>query len=189
MHANNEIGTIQPIEAIAAIAHEAGALFHTDAVQSVAHIPVDVQAMGIDLLSLSGHKFYAPKGVGALYIRRGLRLVPLVHGGAQERKRRAGTENVAGIVGMGVAIELASAEMDATAAHERVLRDKLTSGLEQRIPHVKLNGHRTQRLPNNVNMSFLYVEGESLLLNLDMLGIAASSGSHVRLVRWSHPMC
>ncbi len=177
MHANNEIGTIQPIEAVAAIAHEAGALFHTDAVQSVTHIPVDVHSMGIDMLSLSGHKFYAPKGVGALYIRRGLRISPLVHGGAQERKRRAGTENVAGIVGLGVAIELASAEMDATAAHERELRDMLISGLEQRIPYVKLNGHRAQRLPNNVNMSFLYVEGESLLLNLDMVGIAASSGS------------
>ena len=177
MHANNEIGTIQPIEAIAAIAHEAGALFHTDAVQSVAHVPVDVHAMGIDMLSLSGHKFYAPKGVGALYIRRGLAISPLVHGGAQERKRRAGTENVAGIVGMGVAIQLASAEMDAMAAHERELRDMLMSGLEQRIPYVRLNGHRTQRLPNNVNMSFLYVEGESLLLNLDMFGIAASSGS------------
>jgi len=177
MHANNEIGTIQPIEAVAAIAHEAGALFHTDAVQSVTHIPVDVHSMGIDMLSLSGHKFYAPKGVGALYIRRGLRISPLVHGGAQERKRRAGTENVAGIVGLGVAIELASAEMDATAAHERELRDMLISGLEQRIPYVKLNGHRAQRLPNNVNMSFFYVEGESLLLNLDMVGIAASSGS------------
>jgi cysteine desulfurase len=177
MHANNEVGTIQPIEAVAEIAHEAGVLFHTDAVQSVAHIPVDVRAMGVDMLSLSGHKFYAPKGIGALYIRRGLRLVPLVNGGAQERRRRAGTENVAGIVGLGVAIELAMAERDPMAAHERVLRDRLIAGLEQRISHVKLNGHRTRRLPNNVNMSFLYVEGESLLLNLDMNGIAASSGS------------
>lgn len=177
MHANNEVGTIQPISQVAEIAHEAGALFHTDAVQSVAHIPVDVRAMGVDMLSLSGHKLYAPKGIGALYIRRGLRLVPLVNGGAQERKRRAGTENVAGIVGLGAAIELAMAEMDQMAAHQSMLRDKLIVGLADRIPHVKLNGHPTRRLPNNVNMSFLYVEGESLLLNLDMNGIAASSGS------------
>lgn len=177
MYANNEVGTIQPIEDISRIAREAGVLFHTDAVQAVGHMPVDVKSLGVDMLSLSGHKFYGPKGVGALYARRGVRLAPLIDGGAQERKRRAGTENMAGIVGMGMAIELAVSEMDEVSAKEERLRDKLIDGLTQRIPDVKLNGHRRLRLPNNVNMSFLYVEGESLLLNLDMEGIAASSGS------------
>lgn len=177
MYANNEVGTIQPIEDISRIAREAGVLFHTDAVQAVGHMPVDVKSLGVDMLSLSGHKFYGPKGVGALYARRGVRLAPLIDGGAQERKRRAGTENMAGIVGMGMAIELAVSEMDEVSAKEERLRDKLMEGLTQRIPDVKLNGHRRLRLPNNVNMSFLYVEGESLLLNLDMEGIAASSGS------------
>ena len=177
MYANNEVGTIQPIEEISRIAREAGVLFHTDAVQAVGHMPVDVKSLGVDMLSLSGHKFYGPKGVGALYARRGVRLAPLIDGGAQERKRRAGTENMAGIVGMGMAIELAVSEMDEVSAKEERLRDKLIDGLTQRIPDVKLNGHRRLRLPNNVNMSFLYVEGESLLLNLDMEGIAASSGS------------
>jgi len=177
MYANNEVGTIQPIEEISRIAREAGVLFHTDAVQAVGHMPVDVKSLGVDMLSLSGHKFYGPKGVGALYARRGVRLAPLIDGGAQERKRRAGTENMAGIVGMGMAIELAVSEMDEVSAKEERLRDKLIEGLTQRIPDVKLNGHRRLRLPNNVNMSFLYVEGESLLLNLDMEGIAASSGS------------
>lgn len=177
MYANNEVGTIQPIEEISRIAREAGVLFHTDAVQAVGHMPVDVKSLGVDMLSLSGHKFYGPKGVGALYARRGVRLAPLIDGGAQERKRRAGTENMAGIVGMGMAIELAVSEMDEVSAKEERLRDKLMEGLTQRIPDVKLNGHRRLRLPNNVNMSFLYVEGESLLLNLDMEGIAASSGS------------
>jgi len=177
MYANNEVGTIQPIEDISRIAREAGVLFHTDAVQAVGHMPVDVKSLGVDMLSLSGHKFYGPKGVGALYARRGVRLAPLIDGGAQERKRRAGTENMAGIVGMGMAIELAVSEMDEVSAKEERLRDKLIDGLTQRIPDVRLNGHRRLRLPNNVNMSFLYVEGESLLLNLDMEGIAASSGS------------
>jgi len=177
MYANNEVGTIQPIEEISRIAREAGVLFHTDAVQAVGHMPVDVKSLGVDMLSLSGHKFYGPKGVGALYARRGVRLAPLIDGGAQERKRRAGTENMAGIVGIGMAIELAVSEMDEVSAKEERLRDKLIEGLTQRIPDVKLNGHRRLRLPNNVNMSFLYVEGESLLLNLDMEGIAASSGS------------
>lgn len=177
MYANNEVGTIQPIEEISRIAREAGVLFHTDAVQAVGHMPVDVKSLGVDMLSLSGHKFYGPKGVGALYARRGVRLAPLIDGGAQERKRRAGTENMAGIVGIGMAIELAVGEMDEVSAKEERLRDKLIDGLTQRIPDVRLNGHRRLRLPNNVNMSFLYVEGESLLLNLDMEGIAASSGS------------
>lgn len=177
MYANNEVGTIQPIEEISRIAREAGVLFHTDAVQAVGHMPVDVKSLGVDMLSLSGHKFYGPKGVGALYARRGVRLAPLIDGGAQERKRRAGTENMAGIVGIGMAIELAVGEMDEVSAKEERLRDKLMEGLTQRIPDVRLNGHRRLRLPNNVNMSFLYVEGESLLLNLDMEGIAASSGS------------
>jgi cysteine desulfurase len=177
MYANNEVGTIQPIEEISRIAREAGVLFHTDAVQAVGHMPVDVKSLGVDMLSLSGHKFYGPKGVGALYARRGVRLAPLIDGGAQERKRRAGTENMAGIVGIGMAIELAVSEMDEVSAKEERLRDKLIDGLTQRIPDVRLNGHRRLRLPNNVNMSFLYVEGESLLLNLDMEGIAASSGS------------
>ncbi|HHY61422.1 MAG TPA: cysteine desulfurase NifS [Bacillota bacterium] len=177
MYANNEVGTIQPIEEISRIAREAGVLFHTDAVQAVGHMPVDVKSLGVDMLSLSGHKFYGPKGVGALYARRGVRLAPLIDGGAQERKRRAGTENMAGIVGIGMAIELAVSEMDEVSAKEERLRDKLIEGLTQRIPDVRLNGHRRLRLPNNVNMSFLYVEGESLLLNLDMEGIAASSGS------------
>jgi len=177
MYANNEVGTIQPIEEISHIAREAGVLLHTDAVQAVGHIPVDVDSLGVDMLSLSGHKFYGPKGVGALYVRRGVRPTPLLEGGAQERKRRAGTENMAGIVGMGAAIELAVGELEEMIVHEEALRDKLIRGLIQRIPDVKLNGHSTRRLPNNVNMSFLYVEGESLLLNLDMQGIAASSGS------------
>ncbi|MEA4883455.1 MAG: cysteine desulfurase NifS [Clostridia bacterium] len=177
MHSNNEVGTIQPIEEIGRIAHSAGVLFHTDAVQSVGHVPIDVKALGVDMLSMSGHKFYAPKGVGALYVRRGIRPVPLINGGPQERKRRAGTENVASMVGMGVAIQLAVAEMAESFTHEIALRDRLITGLEHLIPDTKLNGHPTMRLPNNVNISYLYVEGESLLLNLDMKGIAASSGS------------
>ena len=177
MHSNNEVGTIQPIAEIAAIAHEAGVLMHTDAVQSFGHVDVDVASLGVDMLSISGHKFYGPKGVGALYLRRGVRVASLINGGAQERKRRAGTENVAGIVGMGLAAKLAIDELDETAYRQSVLRDKLINGLRGRIPDTKLNGHPTRRLPNNVNISYLYVEGESLLLNLDMAGIAASSGS------------
>ncbi|MCR4426792.1 MAG: cysteine desulfurase NifS [Firmicutes bacterium] len=177
MHSNNEVGTLQPIEEIARITREAGVAFHTDAVQSVGHVPIDVRTLGVDMLSMSGHKFYAPKGIGALWIRHGIRPVPLIHGGGQERKRRAGTENVAGMVGMGVAIELAVAELEETMARETDLRDRLIAGIEDRIPDVRLNGSRTRRLPNNVNVSVLYVEGESLLLNLDMAGIGASSGS------------
>jgi cysteine desulfurase len=177
MHANNEVGTVQPIREIAAIAHERGALMHTDAVQSVGHLDIDVNELGVDLLSMAAHKFYGPKGVGALYIRKGVRISPLITGGGQERKRRAGTENTAGIVGMGVAAELAMAELDLERARETALRDRLIAGLLSTIPHTMLNGHPTMRLPNNVNISYMYVEGESLLLNLDMAGIAASSGS------------
>jgi cysteine desulfurase len=154
MYANNEVGTIQPIEEISRIAREAGVLFHTDAVQAVGHMPVDVKSLGVDMLSLSGHKFYGPKGVGALYARRGVRLAPLIDGGAQERKRRAGTENMAGIVGIGMAIELAVGEMDEVSAKEERLRDKLMEGLTQRIPDVKLNGHRRLRLPSACPLSY-----------------------------------
>lgn len=177
MHANNEVGTIQPIKEIAAIAHERGALMHTDAVQSIGHVKTDVNDLGVDLLSMAAHKFYGPKGVGALYIRKGLRISSLITGGGQERKRRAGTENTAGIVGMGVAAELAMAEFELEKARETALRDRLIAGLLSTIPHTILNGHPMVRLPNNVNISYMYVEGESLLLNLDMAGIAASSGS------------
>lgn len=176
MFANNEVGTIMPIPEIAAVCHEKGVLFHTDAVQAVGHIPVDVQAMGIDMLSLSAHKFHGPKGVGVLYCRKGIRLPSYILGGAQEKGRRAGTENVPGIVGLGAAIELACANMRENAARMTVLRDRLMQGIAQ-IPEVKLNGHPTERLPNNVNYSIKYIEGESILLMLDMNGIAASSGS------------
>ncbi|NMB44949.1 MAG: cysteine desulfurase NifS [Firmicutes bacterium] len=177
MHANNEIGTIQPIAEIGRILQERSILFHTDAVQTVGHIPVDVDQLGVDLLSLSAHKFYGPKGVGALYVRRGTRLDPLIHGGGQEANRRAGTENVAGIAGLAVALELAVAEMDVMAAQQQRLRDKLIDGVLQTISHTRLNGHPEKRLPGNVNLCFEFIEGESLLLNLDMQGIAASSGS------------
>lgn len=177
MHANNEVGTIQPIEEIGKIAREAGVYFHTDAVQSVGHVPIDVKFLDVDMLSLSAHKFYGPKGVGALYLRKGVKPFSLIHGGGQERKRRAGTENVAGVVGMGKAIELAVAEMDHESQREKGLSSKLINGLFDAVPAIQLNGHRDRRLPNNVNISFRYVEGESLLLNLDMEGIAASSGS------------
>ncbi len=177
MHANNEIGTIQPITEISKTLRERKVLFHTDAVQTVGHIPVNVQELGVDLLSLSAHKFYGPKGVGALYVRRGVRLDPLIHGGAQEHNRRAGTENVAGIVGMAEALELAVEEMDKEAQRQRELRDRLIKGIMERIPHTRLNGHPTKRLPGNVSVCFEFIEGESLLLNLDMQGIAASSGS------------
>ncbi len=177
MFANNEMGTIMPIPEIGAVCREKGVLFHTDAVQAVAHVPVDVQAMNIDFLSLSAHKFHGPKGVGALYIRKGLKLPAFVLGGAQERNRRAGTENVPGIVGMGKAIELATANMEADAKRTTAMRDRLIAGIEERIPDVKLNGHRTKRLPGNVNFSMRYIEGEGMLLLLDINGIAASSGS------------
>ena len=176
MAANNEIGTIEPIEEIAKIAHAHHVLFHTDAVQAIGAIPVDVRAIGCDLLSLSGHKFHGPKGVGALYIKQGTRIDNLIHGGAQERGRRASTENVAGIVGMAEAIELATANIPEKAARISALRDQLIDGLTA-LPYVRLNGHRTKRLPGNVNVSVRFIEGESLLLRLDLAGIAASSGS------------
>jgi len=177
MAANNEIGTLQPIAEIGKLARENDILFHTDAVQAVGHVPVDVEAMHIDLLSLSAHKFHGPKGVGALYVRKGVRIPALILGGGQERRKRAGTENVPGIVGLGKAIELATEELEENAAKMRVLRDRLLFGIPSRIPEVKLNGHPTDRLPNNVNFSIRYIEGESILLMLDLNGIAASSGS------------
>jgi cysteine desulfurase len=177
MFANNEVGTIMPIEQIGETCKKYGVLFHTDAVQAVGHVPVDVEKMHIDLLSLSGHKFHGPKGVGALYVRKGVRIPALILGGAQERRKRAGTENVPGIVGMGKAIELATSELEDNAAKMKVLRDRLIFGIPARIPDVKLNGHPTERLPNNVNFSIRFIEGESILLMLDLNGIAASSGS------------
>jgi cysteine desulfurase len=177
MHANNEIGTIQPIAAIAKITKERKVYLHTDAVQTAGHLPIKVDELGVDLLSMSAHKLYGPKGVGALYIRKGTRLTPFLHGGGQENNRRASTENVPGIVGFGVAAELAQRELAAESAKLLPLRDKLIKGLTTLIPDVRLNGHATTRLPNNVNVSVKYIEGESMLLNLDMLGIAASSGS------------
>lgn len=175
--ANNEIGTINPIKEIAKICHEKGVLLHVDAVQAIGNIPIDVQEMGIDLLSMSGHKFYAPKGVGALYVKKGVRLPSFIHGGDQERKKRAATENIPSIVGMGVAIELAVAEMEERNRTLIPLRDRLINEIEERIPFAKLNGPRENRLPGHVNFSFEFIEGESLLLLLDMAGICASSGS------------
>lgn len=177
MHANNEVGTIEPITEIARLARERGVLVHTDAVQSVGKIPVNVDELRVDLLSISGHKIYGPKGVGALYIRRGTRWQPLNQGGGQERKRRPGTENVPGIVALGKALELAVQDLESESARLKVLRDKLITGVMGRIPHVRLNGHPEQRLPNHVNFSFEFIEGESLLLSLDLEGVAASSGS------------
>lgn len=177
MAANNEIGTIQPIAEIGKIAKEAGILFHTDAVQAVGAVPIDVKEWNVDMLSLSGHKFHAPKGVGALYVRKGIRITNLIYGGAQERGLRAGTENLPGIVGLGKAIELAVAEIPEYTERLTKLRDKLIDGILASIPDVQLNGHRTQRLPGNVNVSVRYVEGEALLMRLDLAGIAASSGS------------
>lgn len=178
MHANNEVGSIQPIGEIGKIAREHGIVFHVDAVQSFGKIPINVEEMNVDLLTVSSHKIYGPKGVGALYVRKGIRIVPLVHGGGQERKRRSGTENTPGIIGFGKACELAGQRMAEDARHQQELRDKLIKGITERIKFVKVNGPvGEKRLPNNVNVSILYVEGESLLLSLDMLGIAASSGS------------
>ncbi len=177
MAANNEIGTIQPIEEIAKLAKERGILFHTDAVQAIGSLSFDVKAMGIDLLSLSGHKFHAPKGVGALYIRNGVRLQRLIQGGAQERTQRAGTENVASIVGLGKAIAMAAENIDRHNAQLTAVRDRLIDRILAEIPYTRLNGHRTQRLPGNCNISFRFIEGESLLLALDLKGIAGSSGS------------
>lgn len=177
MFANNEIGTIQPVAELGRLAHEHGILFHTDAVQAVASLPINVQEMNIDLLSLSGHKFNGPKGVGALYVRKGVKLVAHMHGGAQERKRRGSTHNTTGIIGLGKAAELAQRELDDKRQKLTTLRDKLIAGIQKQIPEVILNGHPSQRLPNNVNISFKYIEGESMLLNLDLAGVAASSGS------------
>lgn len=177
MFANNEIGTIQPIKEIGKIAKERGVYFHTDAVQAVGNIPIDVNDLNVDLLSLSGHKFYGPKGVGALYIRKGTKIVSFMHGGAQERGRRASTENVPGIVGLGKAIELATGEIDEYNKKLVKLRDRTITEVLKRIPYSRLNGHREKRLPGNANFSFEFIEGESLLLMLDMKGIAASSGS------------
>lgn len=177
MAANNEIGTIQPIAEIGAIAKERDVLFHTDAVQAYGHIPIDVKACHIDMLSASGHKLHGPKGIGFLYIRQGLKLRSFIHGGSQERKRRAGTENVPAIAGFGTAVKLAFENRDENAEKITAMRDYLIEKIEKEIPYCKLNGHRTERLPNNVNFSFTFIEGESLLIMLDMKGICASSGS------------
>lgn len=177
MAANNEIGTIEPIAEIGKIAHENGVLFHTDAVQAYGHIPLNVEEMEIDMLSASGHKCNGPKGIGILYIRDGVKIGSLIHGGAQERGRRAGTSNVPGIVGFGRAAQSAGETMDERAAKEAALRDHLIERVLSEIPYTRLNGHRTDRLPNNVNFCFRFIEGESLLILLDQLGICASSGS------------
>ena len=177
MFANNEIGTIEPIAEIGEIAKEHGVLFHTDAVQAYAQVPINVDEMHIDMLSASGHKLNGPKGIGFLYIRKGVKIRSFVHGGAQERSRRAGTENIPGIVGLGAAVERAMRIMDTKTRKEIELRDYLIERLENEIPHCWLNGHRTKRLPNNINFSFLFIEGESMLIMLDMKGICASSGS------------
>ena len=177
MFANNEIGTIEPIKEIGAIAKEHGILFHTDAVQAFGQVPIKVDELGIDMLSSSGHKLNEPKGIGFLYIRKGVKIRSFVHGGAQERKRRAGTENVPGIVGYGAAAERAARTMEERTAKEVQVRDHIINRILAEIPYVKLNGDRTKRLPNNVNVSFQFVEGESMLLMLDNYGICASSGS------------
>jgi cysteine desulfurase len=178
MHANNEVGTIMPIAEIGKLARERGVIFHTDAVQSFGKIPVNVDELGVDLLTLSGHKIYGPKGIGALYIRKGTRWKQtLFHGGAQERLRRAGTENVPGIVGLGRAAELAAAELKEESARLSVLRDKLIEGVKKRFSRVRLTGHPVTRLPNLASFCFEFIEGESMLLSLDMKGVAASSGS------------
>ncbi len=177
MFANNEVGTIEPIEEIGRICREKGVTFHTDAVQAFGAVPIDVDRLAIDLLSASSHKIYGPKGIGALFVRKGTKIRPIITGGAQESRRRAGTSNVPGAVGFGLAAELAAREMDQRSARLTTLRDRLIGGLIDRVPFTRLNGHPTRRLPNNVNVSFEYVEGESILLSLDMKGIAASSGS------------
>ena len=177
MYANNEIGTIQPIREIGEIAHEHGILFHTDAVQAFGQLPIQVDDCRIDMLSASGHKLNGPKGIGFLYIRKGVKIRSFIHGGAQERKRRAGTENVPGIVGLGKAVERAVGTMEERTETERRLRDYLIDRVLKEIPYARLNGHRSQRLPNNANFSFQFIEGESLLIMLDMEGICGSSGS------------
>lgn len=177
MFANNEIGTIEPVREIGAIAKEHGILFHTDAVQAFGQIPIQVDDLNIDMLSASGHKLNGPKGIGFLYIRKGLRLKNFIHGGAQERKRRAGTENVPGIVGLGTAVERAVRTMEERTSKEKEVRDYLIDRVLKEIPYTKLNGHPADRLPNNANFSFRFIEGESMLLSLDMAGICGSSGS------------
>ncbi len=177
MHANNEIGTIQPVKEIGDIAREADVYFHTDAVQATGHIPLDVSELGVNLLSISAHKIYGPKGIGALFIRKGTRINPLIHGGEQEKRRRAGTENIPGIIGFGKAIEFARQEMDKERLRLTGLRNRLIQGLMERIEHIRLNGHPENRLPNNINISVDFVEGESMVLNLDLEGICTSTGS------------
>ncbi|MCX6683453.1 MAG: cysteine desulfurase NifS [Methanoregula sp.] len=177
MYANNEIGTIEPIAELGAIARNHKVYFHTDAVQVIGNIPIDVKAQNIDLLSLSAHKFYGPKGTGALYIKKGVRIENLIHGGGQERRRRAGTENIAGIVGLGKAIEMATADIPGHNVKIRSMRDRLIKGVLENIPHARLNGHPEKRLPGNFNVSFEFIEGESMLLWLDDEGICASTGS------------
>lgn len=177
MTANNEIGTIEPIAELGRIAHEAGALFHTDAVQAFGHIPINVDGMNIDMLSASGHKFNGPKGIGFMYIRKGVKIRSFIHGGSQERSRRAGTHNVPGIVGMAKAASLAVEQMNERMAYETKLRDHLIERVLNEIPYVRLNGHRTNRLPNNANFCFRFIEGESMLILLDQNGICGSSGS------------
>ncbi len=177
MFANNEIGTIEPIREIGEIAREHGILFHTDAVQAYGHIPINVEELQIDLLSASGHKVNGPKGIGILYLRNSVKLGSFIHGGAQERNRRAGTHNVPGIVGFGKATEIGAETMEKRAAYEIALRDRMIEGILEKVPHARLNGHRTKRLPNNVNISFEFIEGESLLILLDQQGVCASSGS------------
>jgi len=177
MHANNEVGTIQPIGEISKVAKEAGVYFHTDAVQTAGHIPANVNELGVDLFSMSAHKLYGPKGVGLLYIKKGTKILPFLNGGAQERGRRASTENVPGIVGFGKAADLAGREIDADAERITRLRNKLIAGIQKNIDHIHLNGHPVKRLPNNVNISVEFVEGESMCLNMDMAGICISTGS------------
>jgi cysteine desulfurase len=177
MHANNEIGTIQPVAQLAAIAHERGALFHTDAVQSAGKIPLSVRALGVDLLSVSAHKFYGPKGVGALWVKRGVRLAPFLSGGKQERNRRAGTENVPGIIGAGVAADRAVQKMESEGARLAALRDRLEAGILSSVPNTEVNGAREPRVPNTTNISFDRIEAESLLIALDLEGVAVSTGS------------
>jgi cysteine desulfurase len=197
MFANNEVGTIQPVAGIAQVCRERGVYFHTDAVQAVGKLPIDVGKLGVDMLSLSAHKFYGPKGVGALYVRKGVKVDPLLHGGHQEQGRRAATENVAGIVGLGKGIELRLGEMTAEAERLTALREQLYAGLAARIDHVTLNGHPTERLPGTLSLCFDYIEGEAIIMGLDLSGVAVSSGSactsaslepsHVLLAMGVHP--
>jgi len=177
MAANNEIGTLEPIDELAAVCKAKGVLFHTDAVQAIGSVKIDVKAMGIDMLSISGHKFHAPKGIGVLYIRKGVKLQRLINGGAQEKTQRAGTENLASIVGIGKAIEIATADIDGHNAQLSAIRDHMIDRILKEIPYSRLNGHPTKRLPGNVNVCFQFIEGEGLLMLLDNFGIAASSGS------------